>query len=90
MQEVKKEIPFIHRYIDTDSTPGMGVLFGKLQKGVAENEQLLTIVRMRAEAEDQYGIRLGEIGKETDKIKGGFSGDDGMSIRKVNKSFTWA
>lgn len=68
----------------------MGVLYGKLQKGVAENEQLLTIVRMRAEAEDQYGQRLGEIGRETDKIKGGFAGDDGMSIRKVNRSFTYA
>ena len=62
---------------------GLGVLFGKLQQGVAENEQVLTIARMRAEAEDIYGIRLGEIGHATDRIQGGFSRDDGASVRKV-------
>jgi len=62
---------------------GLGVLFGKLQQGVTENEQVLTIARMRAEAEDVYGLRLGEIGAATDKIQGGFSRDDGASVRKV-------
>lgn len=38
---------------------------------------------MRAEAEDVYGMRLGEIGPATDKIQGGFSRDDGASVRKV-------
>jgi hypothetical protein len=50
---------------------------------VAENEQVLTIARMRAEAEDVYGMRLGEIGAATDKIQGGFARDDGASVRKV-------
>lgn len=63
--------------------PGLGVLFGKLQQGVAENQQILTIARMRAEAEDTYGMRLGEIGPATDRITGGFSRDDGASVRKV-------
>jgi hypothetical protein len=62
---------------------GLGVLFGKLQQGVAENQQMLTIARMRAEAEDVYGMRLGEIGSATDRITGGFSRDDGASVRKV-------
>lgn len=62
------------------------MLFGKLQQGVVENEQFLTIARMRAEAEDAYGMRLGDIRRETDKIKGGFSQDDGASIKKVFES----
>ena len=62
---------------------GLGVLFGKLQQGVAENQQMLTIARMRAEAEDVYGMKLGEIGTATDRITGGFSRDDGASVRKV-------
>lgn len=40
---------------------------------------------MRAEAEDVYGMRLGEIGSATDRIQGGFSRDDGASVRKVIK-----
>ena len=66
-----------------DFATGLGVLFGKLQQGVAENQQMLTIARMRAEAEDIYGMRLGEIGQATDRITGGFSRDDGASVRKV-------
>jgi len=66
-----------------DYAGGLGVLFGKLQQGVAENQQILTIARMRAEAEDVYGLRLGEIGPVTDRITGGFSRDDGASVRKV-------
>lgn len=38
---------------------------------------------MRAEIEDVYGQRLGEIGPAADKIQGGFSRDDGASVRKV-------
>ncbi|KAG0645297.1 Rho-GTPase-activating 8 [Hyphodiscus hymeniophilus] len=66
-----------------DYAGGLGVLFGKLQQGVAENQQMLTIARMRAEAEDVYGMRLGEIGSATDRIPGGFSRDDGASVRKA-------
>lgn len=62
---------------------GLGVLFGKLQQGVVENRQLLTIARMRAEAEDVYGQRLFEIAPAVDKIPNGFNRDDGASVRKV-------
>lgn len=74
----------------TNTSPsGLGVLFGKLQQGVAENQQVLTIARMRAEAEDIYGMKLGDIGLATDKITGGFGRDDGASVRKVLKSFVF-
>ena len=59
-------------------------MFGKLKQGIDENQQVLTIARMRAEAEEAYGIRLGDIGPATDKITGGFSRDDGASVRKVD------
>lgn len=62
---------------------GLGVLFSKLQQGVVENRQVLTIARMRAEAEEAYGQRLSEIAPAADKIQGGFSKDDGASVRKV-------
>jgi len=62
---------------------GLGVLFGKLQQGVVENRQVLTIARMRAEAEETYGSRLAEIVPSVDKIQGGFTRDDGASVRKA-------
>jgi hypothetical protein len=60
------------------------VLFGKLQQGVQENQQVLTIARQRADAEDAYGVRLGEIVPAADRISGGFTRDDGASVRKVS------
>lgn len=67
----------------TDRAVGLGVLFGKLQQGVQENQQVLTIAKLRADSEDLYGIKLGEIGTATDRITDGFSKDDGASVRKV-------
>ncbi|KAK8180272.1 Rho-GTPase-activating protein 8 [Phyllosticta capitalensis] len=66
-----------------DYAGGLGVLFGKLQQGVQENEQVLTIARMRAEAEETYAGKLAEIGPVTDRFQGGFSRDDGASVRKA-------
>lgn len=48
-----------------------------------ENQQVLTIARMRAEAEDLYGQRLGDIDAATMKVEGGFQKDDGASVKKV-------
>lgn len=62
---------------------GLGVLFGKLQQGVVENRQVLTIARMRAEAEEAYGQRLSEIAPAVDKFPNGFGRDDGASVRKA-------
>lgn len=67
---------------------GLGILFGKLQQGVMENRQILTIARLRAEAEETYGQRLAEIVPSADKISGGFSRDDGATVRKVSAEGT--
>ncbi|KAF1815568.1 Rho-GTPase-activating protein 8 [Eremomyces bilateralis CBS 781.70] len=67
----------------SDYAGGLGVLFGKLQQGVQENQQVLTIARMRADAEDLYGQQLGYIPAATDRITGGFQRDDGASVRKA-------
>ncbi|KAI9800628.1 MAG: hypothetical protein M1833_003286 [Piccolia ochrophora] len=66
-----------------DYAGGLGVLFGKLQQGVVENQQVLTIARMRADAEDVYGQRMGDITPAIDRMTGGFSRDDGASVRKA-------
>ncbi|KAI2643656.1 hypothetical protein GGS21DRAFT_497518 [Xylaria nigripes] len=66
-----------------DYAAGLGVLFTKLQQGVQENRQILMIARMRAEAEELYGQRLGDIAPTANKITGGFSRDDGASVRKA-------
>ena len=50
-----------------------------------ENEQILTIARMRAEAEDVYGQKLGDIESATGRIDGGFQRDDGASVKKVSR-----
>ncbi|GAB7355187.1 hypothetical protein MBLNU459_g5744t1 [Dothideomycetes sp. NU459] len=68
---------------DQSYAGGLGVLFGKLQQGVQENQQVLTVARMRAEAEDMYGQKLGEIEPATLKIDGGFQKDDGASVKKA-------
>ncbi|KFY41748.1 hypothetical protein V494_02809 [Pseudogymnoascus sp. VKM F-4513 (FW-928)] len=74
---------FADSFWSSDYAGGLGVLFGKLQQGVLENQQVLTIARMRAEAEDLYGMRLGDIGPATDKMAGGFTRDDGASLKKA-------
>ncbi|KAN0089806.1 rho-GTPase-activating protein-like protein [Hyaloscypha variabilis] len=74
---------FADSFWSGDYAGGLGVLFGKLQQGVQENQQMLQIARLRAEAEDLYGMKLAEIGPATDRITGGFSRDDGASVRKA-------
>ena len=74
---------FADSFWSADYAGGLGVLFGKLQQGVLENQQVLTIARMRAEAEESYGDRLSDIGPAVDKFTGGFARDDGASVRKV-------
>ncbi|KAJ5825974.1 hypothetical protein N7474_003112 [Penicillium riverlandense] len=67
-----------------DYATGLGVLYGKLQQGVVENRQILTIASMRADAEEQYGLRMGDIAPSVDRLTGaGFGKDDGASVRKA-------
>lgn len=72
-----------HRMMSLTPELGLGVLFGKLQQGVQENQQVLTIARLRADAEEVYGAKLGSITASTDSIPGGFQRDEGASVRKV-------
>ncbi|GAW12651.1 hypothetical protein ANO14919_020210 [Xylariales sp. No.14919] len=74
---------FADSFWTPDYAAGLGVLFSKLQQGVQENRQILTIARMRAETEEIYGQRLGDIAPAVDKVSGGFSRDDGASVRKA-------
>tara|TARA_R110002003_G_scaffold97_39_gene8090 strand:+ start:6987 stop:7181 length:195 start_codon:yes stop_codon:yes gene_type:complete len=50
---------------------------------VQENQQILTVARMRADAEDLYGNTLSTIGPASERITGGFNRDEGASVRKV-------
>lgn len=59
------------------------MLFGKLQQGVQENQQILTVARLRADAEEAYGNSLSSITPATERITGGFNKDEGASVRKV-------
>lgn len=77
---------FADSFWSGDYAGGLGVLFGKLQQGVVENQQILTIARMRADAEEIYGRGLGNIAPSTDRMTGGFVRDDGASLRKVNRT----
>ncbi|KAF7548597.1 hypothetical protein G7046_g8619 [Stylonectria norvegica] len=74
---------FADSFWSSDYAAGLGVLFSKLQQGVNENRQVLSVARMRAEAEDVYCQRLGEITPTADKVTGGFSRDDGATVRKA-------
>lgn len=81
----KAKVPgFVDSFWSSDYAGGLGVLFTKLQQGVTENQQILTIATMRAEAEDMYSERLGDIAPTIDRMNGGFSRDDGASVRKVS------
>lgn len=47
-----------------------------------ENQQVLNIARLRAEAEDIYGTKLEGIPGQSDRA-GGFGRDDGASVKKA-------
>ncbi|KAF2749646.1 rho-GTPase-activating protein-like protein [Sporormia fimetaria CBS 119925] len=74
---------FASSFWSTDYAGGLGVLFQKLQQGVQENQQILTIARLRADAEDSYGNSLANITPATDRVSGGFQRDEGASVRKA-------
>ncbi|KJZ75542.1 hypothetical protein HIM_05005 [Hirsutella minnesotensis 3608] len=74
---------FAESFWSSDYAAGLSVLFGKLQQGVMENRQVLTIARLRAEAEETYGQRLRDIAPAADKVSSGFARDDGATVRKA-------
>ncbi|KAJ5658292.1 uncharacterized protein N7484_001941 [Penicillium longicatenatum] len=75
---------FADSFWTPDYASGLGVLYGKLQQGVVENKQILLIASMRADAEEQYGLRMGDIAPSVDRLSAaGFGKDDGASVRKA-------
>lgn len=74
---------FTDSFWSSDYAGGLGKMFQKLNQGVTENQQILTIATMRADAEELYSERLGDIAPSVDRMTGGFSRDDGASVRKV-------
>ena len=74
---------FADSFWSSDYAGGLGILFQKLHQGVTENQQILTIASMRADAEEMYSERLGDIAPTVDRMTSGFSRDDGASVRKV-------
>ncbi|KAF2134034.1 Rho-GTPase-activating protein 8 [Dothidotthia symphoricarpi CBS 119687] len=74
---------FAASFWSSDYAGGLGVLFGKLQQGVQENQQIIAVARMRADAEEVYGNSLSAISPATDRVGGGFSRDEGASVRKA-------
>ncbi|KAH7132438.1 Rho-GTPase-activating protein 8 [Dendryphion nanum] len=74
---------FAASFWSADYAGGLGVLFGKLQQGVQENQQVLAVARMRADAEEEYGNSLASIGPAAERISGGFTKDEGASVRKA-------
>lgn len=74
---------FIDSFWSADYAGGLGILFSKLQQGVMENQQVLTIATMRADAEELYSERLEDIAPTVDRLTGGFARDDGASVKKV-------
>lgn len=80
-----KTAGFTDSFWSSDYAGGLGVLFQKLQQGVIENQQVLTIASMRADAEEVYSDRLGDIAPTIDRMTGGFARDDGASVRKVGQ-----
>ncbi|KAL1957078.1 hypothetical protein VTO42DRAFT_6336 [Malbranchea cinnamomea] len=75
---------FAESFWTPDYASGLGVLFGKLQQGIVENQQILAIAKMRADAEQLYSAKLGEIAPVIDRMTAnGFGRDDGASVRKA-------
>ena len=87
----RPKIPgFTESFWSPDYAGGLGILFQKLQQGVTENQQILTIASMRADAEETYCDKLAEIAPAIDRMTGGFMRDDGASTRKVGQCRTGA
>lgn len=74
---------FADSFWSADYASGLSVLFSKLQQGIVENQQIITIARLRADAEAQYSNKLGDIAPAIDRMTSGFNRDDGASVRKV-------
>ncbi|PGH27849.1 hypothetical protein AJ80_00399 [Polytolypa hystricis UAMH7299] len=76
-------VGFADSFWTPDYASGLNVVFSKMQQGVVENQQILSIARLRADAEDQYSAKMGDIAPAVDRMSNGFARDDGASVRKA-------
>ncbi len=74
--------PFTESFWTEDYITGLNRLYSKLQQGITEDEELLTLARKRADAEEAHGLKLQSASRDTMK-KDGFAKDDGASTRKA-------
>lgn len=73
---------FADSFWSDDYASGLTTLFAKLNQGVVENEEIISLARRRADAEEYHGSKLLQISRES-KRKDGFSRDDGASVRRA-------
>ncbi|CCX06831.1 hypothetical protein FPQ18DRAFT_352472 [Pyronema domesticum] len=78
---------FADSFWSGDYAGGLGVLFNKLQQGIVENQQVLTVARLRADAEELYAQKLVAIPVTSDKL-GGFARDDGATARLAYEAWS--
>lgn len=74
---------FADSFWTPDYASGLGVLYDKLQQGISENQQILTIANLRADAEQVYASKISDIAPAVDRVTTGFNKDEGASVRKV-------
>ncbi|KAJ3508730.1 hypothetical protein NLJ89_g5595 [Agrocybe chaxingu] len=72
-------LTFTNSFWSQDYRRGLQVLYGKLEQGVAENDEIVTFIRARAVAESYLASSLINPGL-TGRAGTGFSADDGASL----------
>ncbi|CAA7267405.1 unnamed protein product [Cyclocybe aegerita] len=72
-------LAFTNSFWSQDYRRGLQVLYGKLEQGVAENDEIVTFIRARAVAESYLASSLINPGL-TGRAGTGFSADDGASL----------
>ncbi|PPQ65486.1 hypothetical protein CVT26_000126 [Gymnopilus dilepis] len=72
-------LTFSNSFWSQDYRKGLEVLFGKLEQGVAENDEIVSFVRARATAESKIATSL-IYPAQTGKQGTGFSADEGASL----------
>lgn len=73
---------FAESFWTEDYATGLSKLFAKLNQGVAENEEVVSLARRRADAEDYHGNKLQQIARDGYR-RDGFVRDDGASVRRA-------
>ncbi|ORY87547.1 hypothetical protein BCR37DRAFT_401536 [Protomyces lactucae-debilis] len=73
---------FAESFWSEDYGTGLQKLFTKLRQGCTENEELIQLVKRRAEAEEYHGVTLQRMAGDAYK-RDGFQRDDGASVKRA-------